>query len=96
MNSVRIHGRPALYTLFIRGLTLYIQVGGMLEVKDEDIAGLLTDMRPGKQLPPVAVVLAGLVAPVQLAFVVTLNRFLLSAARRKEGGRDRPLQAFPR
>jgi len=53
------------------------EVGGMLEVKDEDIAGLLTDMRPGKQLPPVAVVLAGLVAPVQLAFVVTLNRFLL-------------------
>jgi hypothetical protein len=52
------------------------ELRALLDIRDEDILRLTDDRGPGsaRQLPPLAIVLAGLAAPAQLVWLVVLNR----------------------
>jgi hypothetical protein len=52
------------------------ELRALLDIRDEDILRLTDDRGPGsaRQLPPLALVLAGLAAPFQLVWLVVLNR----------------------
>merc|ERR1719487_3242654 len=52
------------------------ELRALLDIRDEDILRLTDDRGPGsaRQLPPLALVLAGLAAPFQLVWLVVMNR----------------------
>jgi hypothetical protein len=54
------------------------ELRALLDIRDEDILRLTDDRGPGsaRQLPPLALVLAGLAAPFQLTWLYIMNRIL--------------------